>query len=354
MPERSQRLGTRDIFASWWRWVFFAHANYNFEGYQSTGFAHALSPIIRKLYREPGEIRAALLRHLTPFSSDPEIGGLIHGMTIALEERHAAGDPAAAESDIQALKTTLMGPLGAVGDTLKQGMWLPVWLAVGIGVALGSAGSGAAVAGPVVFSLATVVYTLGFSWRVYEGGYRRGQALVARLLHGTLLDDIRVGGAVLGTALMAALGAQAVKLQAAGLSNSAAGQSSDLQGLFAGRIVPALLALAAILALVWLLRRGASGVSVMLSVTGFGFALALLEAVSRATVQAGLPGLFATAGLPALLGIVLLLAGALAVGRRQQQGRGAVRFAVAFVVLVVLVALSSAGRTEPILFVAHG
>ena len=65
-----------DVFQSFLRWLFFSHANYNWERYQGTGFAHAMTPIIRKLYKDPEEIKAALKRHLVFFNTEPDTGGV--------------------------------------------------------------------------------------------------------------------------------------------------------------------------------------------------------------------------------------------------------------------------------------
>ena len=360
MSEPLKRIGRRDIFASWWRWLFFAHANYNWETFQATGFAHALSPVIRKLYHDPVEIRAALKRHLVLFSTDPEIGGVIHGMTIALEERRASGDAAIDDEAINSLKANLMGPVGGLGDTLKQGLWFPVWQALGIGIALSAAGTVAGILGPLVFIAAALLYTLLLGWLLYYHGYLQGQSLVTRLLHSGLLDDIRTGGAVLGTAVLAVLGAEAVQVQTGitwtsvtGAGAAAVRQTFDLQKQFLDVLYPSLLPLLTILAIVWLLRRGASGVSVTLYLFGIAFAAALLEAVSRYTIQSGPLGLFSAAGLPALLGILVLLGAAFAVGRREQNVAGAMRFIAGFLAAAVLVDLFSLGRTDPLQLLAH-
>ena len=380
MSEPMKHITRRDIFASWWRWLFFAHANYNWESFQATGFAHAMTPIIRKLYQDPVEIRAALKRHLVLFSTDPEIGGVILGMAIALEEQRASGDAAIDDEAINHLKTNLMGPVGGLGDTLKQGLWFPVWQAIGIGLALSAAGTVTGMLGPLVFIVAALVYTLVFGWLLYYQGYLQGQSLVTRLLNSSLLDDIRTGGAVLGTAVLAALGAEAVNVrtgitwtgvsgagaaavrQAGGLQppalpwarlEAASWQAFDLQKQFLDVLCPSLLPLLTILAIFWLLRRGASGVSVTLYLFGFAFAAALLEAVSRYAIQGGAFGLFSSAGLPALSGILALLGGAFYVGRREKNAAGAMRFVAGFLIVAVLVDLISLGRTDPLQLLAH-
>ena len=88
-----RHLTRGDVLRSWITWSFFSHANYNYERLQGTGFAHAMTPIIRKLYTTPDEIRAALKRHLVFFNTEPNFGNVIHGAVIALEEQRANGAP---------------------------------------------------------------------------------------------------------------------------------------------------------------------------------------------------------------------------------------------------------------------
>ena len=105
-----KKLSRSDVQRSFWLWTFFSHANYNYERLQGTAFAQAMTPIIRKLYKDPDEIKAALKRHLVFFNTEPNVGGVIHGAVIAMEEQRANG--ADIDDDaINGVKTGLMGPL---------------------------------------------------------------------------------------------------------------------------------------------------------------------------------------------------------------------------------------------------
>src|SRR5262245_21266778 len=118
--KRPVALSRSDVQRSFWLWTFFSHANYNYERLQGTAFAQAMTPIIRKLYKDPDEIKAALKRHLVFFNTEPNVGGVIHGAVIAMEEQRANG--ADIDDDaINSVKSGLMGPLAGVGDTIDQG-----------------------------------------------------------------------------------------------------------------------------------------------------------------------------------------------------------------------------------------
>ena len=180
------RLTRRDLIHSWALWTFFAHANYNYERLQGTGFAHAMTPIIRRLYTTEDEIRAALKRHLVFFNTEPNFGNVVHGTVIAMEEQRANG--AAIDDDaINSVKSGLMGPMAGIGDTLSQSTITPILLALGIGIAGGTA-SGTAVPtlsgatgnplGAIIYMVLVSVVIVAIGYTAWMAGYARGRSLV--------------------------------------------------------------------------------------------------------------------------------------------------------------------------------
>jgi mannose PTS system EIID component len=195
-----------DVRRSFWLWTFFSHANYNYERLQGTAFAHAMTPIIRRLYSDPAEIKAALKRHLVFFNTEPNIGGIIHGAVIAMEEQRANG----AEIDddaINSVKSGLMGPLAGVGDSIDQGTITPILLTIGISLA----GSGN-ILGPVLYFVLEMAIMLSIAYFMWMQGYERGREGVLAILRSGVLDRVISGAAVLGNTVLGALAAQFVSL----------------------------------------------------------------------------------------------------------------------------------------------
>jgi PTS system mannose-specific IID component len=357
MSQQPDRMITRnDIVQSWLRWLFFSHANYNWERYQGTGFAHAMTPIIRRLYKNPDDVKAALKRHLVFFNTEPDTGGVIHGMTIALEEQRAMGNTAIDDEAINNVKTGLMGPFAGLGDTLKQGIWFPVFQSIGISLALGGAG----LLGPLVYYVAAALYTFVFGWWVYYQGYLQGQALVTNLLRTGLLDDVRTAAGVLGATVLGALGAQFVTVSTginwtvvSGSGADAVTQTFSLQTQLFDSLYPKLLPLALILFVVWLFRRGVSPATVIAYLFGITLASVLIESVSRYAVADQNAFAVLSRGFPTLIGIVVLIVGALWLGSRANNTNAAIRFIVGFLVVLVVFAFLSVGRVEPLQLLSH-
>ena len=193
-----------DVQRSFWLWTFFSHANYNYERLQGTAFAQAMTPIIRKLYKDPEEIKAALRRHLVFFNTEPNVGGVIHGAVIAMEEQRANG--ADIDDDaINSVKSGLMGPLAGVGDTISQGTITPILLAIGISMA--QAGN---ILGPILYFVLEVGIMLSLAYFMWMQGYDRGREGVTSMLRSGLLDRVVLGAGVLGNVVLGALTAQFV------------------------------------------------------------------------------------------------------------------------------------------------
>lgn len=271
-PEK--KLTPGDVRRAWLRWLFFCQANYNYERLQGHGVAHAMTPAIRKLYDTPEDRAAALQRHLTFFNCEPNVGGAIHGTTLAMEEKRANGAPVSDEA-FNAVKTGLMGPLSGVGDRISQGTLVPLLLTLGIGIA-GAAGSGATsmdrsvfaqphgnVLGPIVYALLIVVPIIGISYFCFTRGYRRGRALITELFRSAVPDRIVAAGTVVGNVLLGALAATYVTVLVGPTIHTGRGTVSVQRDVL-DALMPGLLPLGLVLLTWYLLRRGVRSIRLVL------------------------------------------------------------------------------------------
>ena len=257
------RLTRRDVFRSWATWTFFSQANYNYERLQGTGFAHAMTPIIRRLYTTPDEIRAALKRHLVFFNTEPNFGNVVLGTVIAMEEQRANGAPIDDDA-INSVKSGLMGPMAGIGDTFSQGTITPILLALGIGIAGGSASGGAIPTiaagatgnplGAIVYAVLVSAVILAIGYTAWMQGYARGRTFVLDMLRSGTIDRVLVGAGVLGNLVLGALAAKYVTVYLA-TTISVAGAQMNLQASLLDPVFPGALALGLVLLIWWLLRR---------------------------------------------------------------------------------------------------
>lgn len=264
-------LTRRDVFRAWLRWLFFSHSTYNWERQQGLGFAHAMTPIIEKLYKTKEDISAALKRHLVFFNTQPDIGGVVHGAVIAMEEEHAAGADISDDA-INSVKTGLMGPMAGIGDTIQQGIAIPIIYAIGMGLATGGAIGTATTGnllGPLFVAVAMAAFIWGVGWLAWWQGYRQGRAAVTNVLQGGALNRVIVGAGVLGNFVMGALAVNFVKLTTP-VAFSIGGTTIKIQEML-DRFMPNLLPLALVLIIWWLLtRKNVSPTRIMIAVIVIG------------------------------------------------------------------------------------
>jgi PTS system mannose-specific IID component len=256
-PAGGPRVTRGDLIRSWLLWTFFSHSTYNYERLQAVGFAHSMTPIIRRLYQTPAEISSALKRHLVFFNSDPVIGGVIHGAVIAMEEQRANGAPIDDDA-INSVKTGLMGPLAGIGDTIDQGTILPILLALGIGIAGvsrdGTVTGAGNVLGPILFLMLVPLIFLSLGYVAWMQGYYRGRTFVTDILRSGVLDRVVIGASVLGNLVLGALAASFVTLFIAPTIHLEAADI-NIQRDILDKIMPGLLPLGLVLLTWFLLRR---------------------------------------------------------------------------------------------------
>ncbi len=193
-------LTKKDINKSFWIWQFCSHANYNYERMQGGSFAMSMIPIFRKLYPNNKEaMKEGLQRHMVFFNTNPNFGTLAHGAAIAMEEQKANGADID-DNAINSVKTGLMGPLAGIGDTLDQGIIIPLVVAIGISIA--KSGN---VAGSLLVLIALPIILMAIAHFFYVKGYQMGSSAVTTLLQGGQMKRLITAASILGCTVMGAL-----------------------------------------------------------------------------------------------------------------------------------------------------
>ncbi|MEA4812051.1 MAG: PTS system mannose/fructose/sorbose family transporter subunit IID [Anaerolineaceae bacterium] len=260
----SSILNKRDVQKCYWNWQFFSHANYNYERMQGTSFASSMSYGLEKLYPEKPALAEGLKRHLVFFNTDPNLGAVIHGATLAMEEQKAGGADISGDA-INAFKTGLMGPMAGIGDSIVQGVIIPMIVALGISIAIkGNVLGSLIVLAGIPIALIAIAYN---SWMY---GYKRGgSAVTSMMADGKIKAWIGAAG-VLGCTVMGALISNYVNFKTA-LEWKIGEVPFNLQtGLF-DSILPNLLPLALTLILYWLTTKNVKVWKLLLGVAVVGF-----------------------------------------------------------------------------------
>jgi len=191
------KLSQKDRMAVAWRHQFL-QGSWNYERMQNGGWCYAMIPAIKKLYSTKEEQSAALKRHLEFYNTHPYVSAPVIGVTLALEEERANGQPVEDQA-IQGVKVGMMGPLAGVGDPVFWFTVRPILGALGASMALSGS-----IVGPLLFFVLWNVIRMAFLWYTQEFGYNVGTS-IAKDLSGGLMGKITEGASILGMFIIGAL-----------------------------------------------------------------------------------------------------------------------------------------------------
>ena len=195
--EKELKLTKKDRISVWLRSTFL-QGSWNYERMQNGGWAFAMIPAIKRLYKTKEERSAALKRHLEFFNTHPYVASPILGVTLALEEERSNGTEVD-DITIQGVKVGMMGPLAGIGDPVFWFTVRPILGALGASLAINGN-----ILGPIIFFVAWNLIRMAFTWYTQEFGYKVGSSITDDL-SGGLLQDITRGASILGMFILGAL-----------------------------------------------------------------------------------------------------------------------------------------------------
>lgn len=262
--DKKNLLTSKEVNRAWLLWLFNNQACYNYERMMGIGFLHAMTPAFRKLYKDNKDLRIeAMQRHTSFFNCEPCLGSSIVGLVLAMEEQKALG--AELDNDaITSIKTGLMGPLSGIGDTLIQGVILPLLIAFAVDFAKG--GNWVI---PLVFSLVMAIIVFGISRFGFLLGYRKGSDAILSMLENGVIKRLISAASIMGCMVLGALVVNFVTMKC-GISIPQAEGSFSMQEQLFDAILPSMLPLLLTLGCYKLLKAGKSSVLVMPVIIAIG------------------------------------------------------------------------------------
>ena len=236
---------------------------FSFERMQAVGFCYGMTKCFRKIHGDNNEEMAAALKNNLDFiNTEQTTASVLWGILVGMEEQKALGKPVSDEM-IRTVKSSLMGPLAGVGDSLVQATILP--LLTTIAISLTGAGDVLSPLGVVLFIIATPILLWAYARVLFNNGYTLGKDAVSTLM-GSAMDRIKTAVQLFGIIVIGALSASYVKLSTP-LSFAASADATPvvLQDVING-IFPNLLSLLLVLGCWYLLSK--KGVSVTKAIFG--------------------------------------------------------------------------------------
>lgn len=198
---------------------FFLQAGWNYERFQNLGFAFVLQPALERIYPDREKLKAALLRHLQLFNTQPYMASFVAGNIAKMEETAAAStDPEAALRNMPGVKQALATSFASIGDRVFWGRLKPItaelcllvwaaggfsgWLFTGLDT---PASLWLLLAGPLAGILCYSSFAVYWRWKGLKIGYSCGGAAACGLDSADWRRLIRVlsaAGFALALALM--------------------------------------------------------------------------------------------------------------------------------------------------------
>ncbi len=187
-----KKITKKELRQMFWR-SFQLDISWDYERQQHIAYSYAMTPVIEKLHKDNPEKKArALSRGLDFMAITPQLSTLLMGINAAMEEENANNENFD-DSSIQAVKTSLMGPLAGIGDSLIAG----TLRIIAAGIAIGFAQQGN-ILGPILFLLIFNIPALLIRYYGLKFGYTKGASLITRAEQDGIMKKITYAASIVG------------------------------------------------------------------------------------------------------------------------------------------------------------
>ncbi|MDN6070443.1 MAG: PTS system mannose/fructose/sorbose family transporter subunit IID [Lactococcus plantarum] len=237
----------------------------------ASGVSYTMQPFIDRFYKNrEADRKKAMVRHMSYFNTNVAMFSFIMGITASMEKENSQKSDFNAES-INAIKTSLIGPLAGIGDSVFWGVLRVI--AAGIGVSLAQANNFLA---PIIFLLLFNIPVQFVRWQGAKLGYTLGASYISDLYESGMINVLTKGATIVGLAMVGAMTSNMVSLQLKWnmvLDGKTIMKSQEmLNQIFVG-----LIPLSITLICFWLLKKKNMSINILIfSIIGLGIMLSLL------------------------------------------------------------------------------
>ena len=273
--QQPEEITSKDVTKTYLRWHFANEIPHSFERYISPSLLYAMMPVLKKLYKDKDDLKAAYKRQLLFFNTQLTWGGgVITGLMSSMEKERArqeyAGEEITMTDDLMYnTKAGLMGALAGIGDAIDSGTIQYIFIAIAVPWAQEGNPLGALF--PFVcFAIYQLLVGLFFARR----GYALGRNATGLIRSSGVQDAINLLS-ILGVFMMGILAGNYVKVSSS-LKFAISGKEFVLQELL-DKIIPGVLPLAVVLGVYYYyVKKGLKVTQALLWLTAI---LAVLAAV---------------------------------------------------------------------------
>lgn len=244
-------------------------ASWNYERQMNMGFLYGIAPILDEIYKDPKDEelkREAYKRHMAFYNCTPQTSAFALGLSAAMEEQYYEDRENFNPEAINAMKTSLMGPLSGVGDSFFQGT-IRV-LAFGLGINLAREGN---ILGPILAMIISFIPSYLVTYYGGKIGYLMGNKYLSKLYNEGLMDKVMYICSIVGLMVIGSMMASMIGIT----TPIKFGEKLILQDILNG-IIPGIIPLGLTFFMYWLLKKKVStGWILSISIIG-GITLSVL------------------------------------------------------------------------------
>ncbi|MDV4149896.1 PTS system mannose/fructose/sorbose family transporter subunit IID [Clostridium sp. AL.422] len=272
---KPEEITKHDVLVAWLRFYFANEIPHSFDRYIAPALLWGLIPVLKKLYKDKDELRAAYQRHLLFFNTQLSWGGgIITGLMLSMEKERAMQvynkeEITVTDDLIYNMKAGLMGALAGIGDSIDSGTIQYIFVAIAIpwaqqGLAIG------AIFPFIGFALYQVLIGLFFTRQGFKMGLKASE-----LLTGSVVQSAIETLSILGLFMMGVLAASYVKVTSS-LQFTLSGKAFVVQEVL-DKVLPGILPLCVVSGVYFYFVK--KGMNVTKALIGLTVILAILAAV---------------------------------------------------------------------------
>lgn len=174
----------------------------------ASGFCYSLMPFINKFYKDDEEGRKqALSRSMSYFNTTIPLSTFNMGLVASMEKENSEREDFDTNS-INAVKSSLMGPLAGIGDSIFWGVLRVI--AGGVAVGLGAAGN---ILAPIVYLLLFNVPAILVKYYGTFLGYKLGSEYIQKIYSSGLMSILTKAASIVGLIMVGGMTASMVTFQ---------------------------------------------------------------------------------------------------------------------------------------------
>ena len=234
-------------------------------------YAFSMLPVINEVYAGNEELQTeAFVRNTEFFNTHAAAAGLVFGLSYALERERSKNPELVTGEMITNVKTSLMGPLAAVGDSIFFNCIRVI--AAGVGISLASKGN------PIGVLLFVAIYGLAFlgvKWWLINLGYTLGTKSIAEAFKSGIIGNLSKAACAMGLMMVGSLTSSMIDISTKLVIPMGSGTEMVVQDIF-DAIFPGILKLALLYFCVTMTRKKVQPIVLIGIILAFGIVGALV------------------------------------------------------------------------------